>query len=73
MTCAISMCKFLKEFIGKKSVFIFNLFYELSVYHKPSIGLIVVSKIALHLSELKIEKRTGAPFPADLNYENDKM
>ena len=39
----------------------------------PSTGIIVVSKIALHFSELKKEKRTGTPFQADLNYKNGKM
>ena len=38
-----------------------------------STGIIVVSKIALRFSKLKTEKRTGASFQADLNYENGKM
>ena len=32
----------------------------------------MVSKNALYFSELKTEKRTGAPFQEDLNYENGK-
>ena len=39
----------------------------------PCTGIIVVSKITLHFSELKTENRTGAPFQADINYENGKM
>ena len=31
--------------------------------------ILVVSRIALHFSELKTVKRTGDPFQADLNYE----
>ena len=38
-----------------------------------STGIIIVSKIALHFSELKTETRTGAPFQVDRNYENGKM
>ena len=38
-----------------------------------STGILVVSRIALHFSELKTVKRTGDPFQGDLNYENGKM
>ena len=39
----------------------------------PSTGINAVSKIAFRFSELKTEKRTWAPFQADLNYENGKI
>ena len=35
---------------------------------QPSTCIIVVSKIAPNFSELKTEKRAGAPFQADLHY-----
>ena len=71
MTCAISMRELLKNTNQKEKWFYITL--RVICLALPSTDIIVVSKIALHFSELKTEKHTWAPFQADLNYENGKM